>query len=155
MSFICGNCPEKLQPTFCGLAKCGAYSTTLQSKHQSSNLAQSFIRSTSPRISPNRCWLLPFLSSVKFFAVVCRVGCGLAVLKIFEGKGILKNNFVRAGKGLALLQVLVGALAFAGLANVPDPVRSLSFFLRIQTFLSQWENHSMRTVTFSVRIVTF
>ena len=56
-----------------------------------------FIRSTSPRISPNRCWLLPFLSSAKSFAVVCRVGCGLAVLKIFEGKGILKNNFVRTG----------------------------------------------------------
>ena len=34
------------------------------------------------------------MSSVKFFAVVCRVGCGLAVLKNFEGKEILKNNFV-------------------------------------------------------------
>ena len=51
--------------------------------------------------------------------------CGL-------GKKIKKRRegefFYRVGKGQALLQVLVGALALAGLANVLDPVRLLSVF---------------------------
>ena len=33
-----------------------------------------------------------------FWSLLC-VGCAVAVLKIFEGKGILKNNFSWGGKG--------------------------------------------------------
>jgi hypothetical protein len=52
------------------------------------------------------------------FAVIIRlvfwslcVGCAVAVLKFFEGKEILKNNFSRGGEVEALLQNL--ALAWA------------------------------------------
>jgi hypothetical protein len=52
--------------------------------------------------------------SVVGFAVIVRlvfwslcVGCAVAVLKNFEGKEILKNNFSRVGEVEALLQTLV------------------------------------------------
>ena len=65
---------------------------------------------------------------------VCRSGCvsGKKIKKRREGK-----FFYRVGKGQALLQVLVCGGGFCGTANVLDPVRLLSFFLRIQTVLSQ------------------
>ena len=74
--------------TFWGLAKCGIFSTTLQSKHQSSNLAQMFIRSTSPRISPNPCYRLPFCRGVS-----CRVGCAIGVFLFFQKEGKKKMKF--------------------------------------------------------------
>ena len=60
--------------------------------------------------------------SDKDFAVIVRfvlrslcVGCAVAVLKIFEGKEILKNNFSRVGEVEALLQTLVCRWACSGL----------------------------------------
>lgn len=77
-----------LAVTVRGLAKCGTFSTKLQSKHQSSNLAQSFIRSTSPRISPNPCYRLPFCRGVN-----CRVGCAIGVFLFFQKEGKKKMKF--------------------------------------------------------------
>lgn len=58
----------------------------------------------------------------KGFAVIVQwvfwslcVGCAVAVLKIFEGKEILKNNFSWVGKVEALLQTLVCGSACSGL----------------------------------------
>ncbi|MFM7858323.1 MAG: hypothetical protein ACKO96_41995, partial [Flammeovirgaceae bacterium] len=55
--------------------------------------------------------------SDKGFAVIVRLlfwflfnGCAVAVLKLFEGVEILKNNFSWAGEVEALLQTLVCAL---------------------------------------------
>ena len=60
--------------------------------------------------------------SDKGFAIIVRfvfwslcVGCAVAVLKKFEGKEILKNNFSRVGEVEALLQALVCAWARVGL----------------------------------------
>ena len=78
----------RLVLTVRGLAKCGTFSTKLQSKHQSSNLAQSFIRSTSPRISPNPCYRLPFCRGVS-----CRVGCAIGVFLFFQKEGKKKMKF--------------------------------------------------------------
>jgi hypothetical protein len=57
--------------------------------------------------------LVKSLSAVGFAVIVrlvfwsLRVGCAVAVLKNFEGKEILKNNFSRVGEVEALLQTLV------------------------------------------------
>ena len=103
------------------LGEGGTFSTNVDTKNLSSNLAQMFIRSTSPRISPNSCYRLAFFRLCcqvvvcRGFRCHCRVGCAFAVLKIFEGKEILKNNFSWVGKVEALLQTLVCGSACSGL----------------------------------------
>ena len=97
--------------TLFGLAKCGTFSTTLQSKHQSSNLAQMFIRSTSPRISPNRCckqWF--FVRSFCLSGLVCRQD-----LIFCEARGIFLFFFFCVGKAsfFANFGLCVGLVRFA------------------------------------------
>lgn len=63
------GCLLGLLITVRGLAQWRIYSTTVDTKHQSSNLAKSFMRSTSPAITPNPCYRLPFFRPL----FVCRV----------------------------------------------------------------------------------
>jgi hypothetical protein len=50
-----------LQVTFSGLVKVAIFTTKFHTKHQSSNLAKTVIRSTEPPLLPNPCYLLAIL----------------------------------------------------------------------------------------------
>lgn len=106
-TFLCSTfCLVKLPPTFRGLAKCGTFSTTLQSKHQSSNLAQMFIRSTSPRISPKPCYLLPFFQSL-----FC-LSCWVVVVRLLGSSFSFFVWFCAVGKNENVLPNALGVSAF-------------------------------------------
>ena len=96
-----------------GLAKCGTFSTTLQSKHQSSNLAQSFIRSTSPRISPNPCYRLPFCRGRELSYRLC----GRCIF-IFSKRGEEKNEVLVGRERASSFASLGLSVGFVRLANV-------------------------------------
>ena len=103
------RCPLPLLITVLGLAKCGAFSTTLQSKHQSSNLAITFNRSTSPRISPNPCYKQWF-----FVRLSLSVGKCVGRFNFCEAWGFFCFSF-RGRKSKLFDKALVVALACAAL----------------------------------------
>lgn len=70
--FKYGICPcfAVLVVTVWRLAKVAILSSKLQSKHRTSNLVKTVIRSTEPPLLPNACYLLAFFSVVVYFPVI-------------------------------------------------------------------------------------
>jgi len=62
--FLSGRCLLRLHTTFGRLAKVAIFSTKLHTKHQTSNLVKTVIRSTEPPLLPNACYSQWFLSAV-------------------------------------------------------------------------------------------
>ena len=127
----------------------GDFTTKFHAKNSTSIIRKIVIRSTKPPLLQARCYRMPFCLSN---GVSCRISTKLSrkntgmereIVGLSGGWGIFTfleagkkkiEVFVWVGKGQALLQVLVCGLAFAGLANVLDPVRLL---LPVLTLIGQ------------------